>query len=1035
MSFTDTDVRDWVGATTFSRAVALAPELQDFVVAEAARKGDLLASARTGCARAYDVNLRFIRGTLSSLCTCSERRDCVHGAAVALAVRKHAAAPEPVAAEAIAWQERLAAWTAPPPAPAVAPAGHSRFAYCLRWPPAEGGAPELQLRVRMASSATQGLAWHMYKVELGEPDEDRLVEAAIRRIRARAAAFRDGENKTAVSWLVVPPEAVGELLARLALHPNVEDGRRRPLAIHPGLALKPGLLRRQGPEGLELVPVLAGPGGQPIQEEAALLGPPGARWAAVGSELYRVAPEAERAWPDRAPIRIPEADRPAFERQHLPALLAGGLLLDAPRTPAAWPLGKPRPQLLLIEDGEELVVKAGFVYGDARVEADDDEAAGALVGQDGGAAVRRNLPEEKRWRKALHEALPNERLGAQAALAFLHDHAPGLIGAGWEIAGREDLRAFRLTTSQPTLRLAIVSGADWFDVHHEVILGAEKVAWPALQEAVRRGAKFVRLGDGSWAPLPAEWLAARTRLRERLGVGKAEEEADGALRIPCYEAPVLSELVDGTDAVRVDDGWLAFRARLESFGGIAPAAVPATFQGTLRPYQQQGLDYLAFLRDHGLHGILADDMGLGKTVQAAALLASNHPNATGPSLIVAPTSVVANWEAELRRFVPSLRVLVLHGPGRDVGAIARHDVVITSYATARQDLAAHRAITYHTLLLDEAQAIKNARSQTARAMRRLTARHRLCLTGTPIENDTQDLWSLFAFLMPGLLGSVDDFRNRYATPIALGERGPREALKARVAPFILRRLKAQVATDLPPRTDITVVCELEPAQRRAYDAVLTDVRAGIKRKIRDDGLDASRLSILAALLKLRQLCCHPSLLGTPETLHLGSGKLEAVLALIQEAIAGGHRALLFSQFTSMLAIIRARLDELGIPYAYLDGSTQDRQARVDAFNAGTTPLFLISLKAGGSGLNLTGADYVIHYDPWWNPASEDQATDRAHRIGQTRQVFNYKLVAKDTIEEKLVHLQAEKRGLVRDLLETDAAGKLLTPETVAALFG
>ena len=1034
MAFTDTDVRDWVGATTFSRAVALAPELQDFVMTPAAREGDLLASARTGCARAYDVNLRYMRGKLSSLCTCPERRDCVHGAAVALAARRREAEATGAVVEPVGWQERLAAWTAPPSAPVVARASHSRFVYGLRWPLGEAGDPELQLRVRMASSAVQGLAWHLYKTELGDPDEDRLVEAAIRRIRARAAQFRDGESQTAVSWLVVPPEAVGELLTRLAVHPHVEDGRRRPVVIHPALALRVGLLQRHSADGLELRPVLVGPGGTPIAGEAALLGVAGARWAAVGGELLRVSPEAERAWQDRAPIRIPEGDRRDFERRHLPALLEAGTLLDATRPIEARPLGQPRPQLLLLEDGEDLVVRVGFVYGEERVEAEGPEPPAALVGQAGGEAVRRDLPAERRWTLALHEVLPGQRLGTDAALAFLHDHAPALLAAGWELAGREDLRYFRLTTSQPAIRLSIVSGADWFDVHNEVILGAERVAWPALQEAVRRGSRFVRLGDGGWAPLPEAWFAARQRLRERLAPGKAEE-ADGALRVPCFEAPTLSELVDGTADVCADDGWLAFRARLESFGGIAPAPVPATFRGTLRPYQQQGLDYLSFLRDHGLHGILADDMGLGKTVQAAALLAANHPSDVGPSLIVAPTSVVANWEAELARFVPTLRVLVLHGPGRDLAAIARHDVVITSYATARQDLAWHRAITYHTLLLDEAQAIKNARSQTARTMRRLGARHRLCLTGTPIENDTQDLWSLFAFLMPGLLGSVDDFRNRFATPIALGERDAREALKARVAPFILRRLKAQVAPDLPPRTDITVVCELAPAQRRAYDALLSDVRAGIQRKIRDDGLEASRLTILGALLKLRQLCCHPALLGTPETLHLESGKLEAVLTLIDELIAGGHRALLFSQFTSMLTILRARLDALGIPYAYLDGATHDRQARVDAFNAGDTPLFLISLKAGGSGLNLTGADYVIHYDPWWNPASEDQATDRAHRIGQTRQVFNYKLVARDTIEEKLVHLQAEKRGLVRDLLATDAAGKLLTPENVAALFG
>lgn len=1013
MPFTDTDVRDWVGATDFSRAVAMAPQLEELAVGEGAHEGDVLATARTGCARGYDVSFRYAGGKLSSLCSCPDRRNCVHGAAVALAVRRLETPPVASVATAQTWQDRLQAWEGPAPKAPASIAVHSRFAYSLRWQQTEGGEHELQLRVRMASSAQQGLAWHLYRTELSDTDEDRLVESTIRRIRQRQPQFRDGENPRAGSWLVVPQEHVAELLTRLAVHPNVEDGRRRRLAIHSAQIVRVQLAHRSDGDGLELVPEFTGPAG-------VLLGPPGARWVAGTDEIMRVSPEAERAWHDRAPIRIPAAERPEFEHLHLPALLEAGMVHVT-----EWAEGKPRPQLLLLEADNALVARVGFVYGQERVEG--DSTSNVVNGE----LVKRDLAEERRWTTALQLVMPIRRLERDAALSFLRDEVPRLIEAGWEVVGREDLRYFRLSTSRPAVRISIVSGADWFDVHNELVLGAQKVDWPALQDAVRNGSRYVRLGDGTWAPVPDEWFEARQRLRERV---KAKEEADGALRVACFEAPTLSDLLDGCNDVQVDDGWETFRARLESFGGVEPVPVPATFQGTLRPYQQQGLNYLAFLRDHGLHGILADDMGLGKTVQAAALLASNHPNDVGPSLIIAPTSVVMNWAAELKRFAPSLRVLVLHGPGRDVAEIARHDVVITSYATARQDLTAHRATTYHTLILDEAQAIKNARSQTARAMRQLVARHRLCLTGTPIENDTQDLWSLFAFLMPGLLGGVDAFRNTYATPIALGERGPREALKRMVAPFILRRLKAQVAPDLPPRTDITVYCELSPAQRRVYDALLADMRDQIQRKVQRDGLERSRLHVLDALLRLRQACCHPALLATPETLHLDSGKLEAALELIQELIAGGHRALVFSQFTQMLAILRKHLDKLGISYAYLDGATRDRQTLVDAFNVGDTPLFLISLKAGGSGLNLTGADYVIHYDPWWNPASEDQATDRAHRIGQTRQVFNYKLVAKDTIEEKLVLLQTEKRGLVRDLLETDEAGKLLTAEAIADLF-
>ncbi|MFN3429913.1 MAG: SNF2-related protein, partial [Candidatus Sericytochromatia bacterium] len=539
---------------------------------------------------------------------------------------------------------------------------------------------------------------------------------------------------------------------------------------------------------------------------------------------------------------------------------------------------------------------------------------------------------------------------------------------------------------------------------------------------------------GRMARLPQDWLEAQRPLIEALGLG-GKGASDGRARVQRYQAPLLDRLLAKADRAHTDEPWKAFIQQLMSFGGIEEAPLPAGFSGELRPYQRQGLNYLSFLRDYGLHGILADDMGLGKTVQAAALLASNHPNDVGPSLVVAPTSVIVNWQAELERFAPGLKTLVLHGPGRDVGAIDAHDIIITTYATARLDLEAHLSRTYHTLILDEAQAIKNPKSQTAEVVRALRARHRLCLTGTPIENNLMELWSQFSFLMPGMLGKDAEFKSRYAGAIAQGDKLAAEELKARIAPFILRRLKTEVAQDLPPRTDVPVWCELSPAQRRLYDTVLAASRARVMAAVAEKGVNQSQITILDALLKLRQVCCHPGLLGTPETLHLPSAKVDAFLTLVDELIGSGHRALVFSQFTSMLAILRERLDEKRVAYEYLDGATQNRQAKVDRFNASDTPLFLISLKAGGTGLNLTGADYVIHFDPWWNPAVEDQATDRAHRIGQTRHVFNYKLLATGTVEEKLLALQERKRALVRDVLDADTLGKQLSLEDLTFLFG
>jgi superfamily II DNA or RNA helicase len=1045
MTFTETDVRDWVGPDVYRKALPLVGSVEDVAWGEAARAGDLLATGRTVGARVHEITLMRMRGYFSSTCTCGDRRNCMHGAALALAIRARStpavvvAEPDPAAAPAPTgdWQARLAAWTAPASAPSP-PVARATFAYRLRWPIGPDGTPELQIQVSHASGPTfHALGWHLYKVGQGDSESDFLVEPAIRRIRSRRPVFRDGETRTAGSWLVVPAESLEDLLPRLGLHPRVEDERCRPLTIHPTLALKAGLAYKEDANGPELRPIVTGPRGPVAREDATAFGAPGARWVVTGREVFRLEPAAEAAWADGGAIRVPDEERRAFEQRWLPALAAAGVLVDAREKPLGdWPQGTPKPQLVLEEEPDCLRVRVGFVYGPERIEAEgpDAPAPEQLVGPPGGPLWRRDPESEARWLAGLRARLVGNALYGDAALAFLESDCPELVAAGWEVVGRDRVRHHRLARVPAVGRLSVRTGADWFDLHSEVLFGAETVEWRALKQALETGARYLKLGSGEWARVPADWLAAQRRMRDRFETAAIEAADPEALRLPLHHAPFLAEVLDAEQYAEVDAGWRAFREKLSSFGGIAPAPVSAGFTGTLRPYQQLGLNYLSFLRDHGLHGILADDMGLGKTVQAAALLAANHPSADGPSLIVAPTSLVDNWVAELGRFVPGLRVLKLHGTDRPLGAIGDADVVVTTYGTARTDLAWHRKRTYHTIILDEAQAIKNPRSQTAMAMRRLSGRHRLCLTGTPIENDTRELWSLFAFLMPGMLGTDEDFRARYATPISIGDPHARRELRSRIAPFILRRLKSQVAPDLPPRTDVVIPCELSPGQRRAYDMLLTGARERIQRSVEAQGLDRSRITILDALLKLRQACCHPALLNTPETMHLESGKLEAALTLITELVEGGHRALVFSQFTSMLAILREKLDALGLAYEYLDGATRDRQSRVDRFNASDTPLFLISLKAGGTGLNLTGADYVIHYDPWWNPAAEDQATDRAHRIGQTRHVFNYKLVATNTIEEKLLHLQTEKRGLARDLLATDATGKTLTAADVEALF-
>lgn len=435
--------------------------------------------------------------------------------------------------------------------------------------------------------------------------------------------------------------------------------------------------------------------------------------------------------------------------------------------------------------------------------------------------------------------------------------------------------------------------------------------------------------------------------------------------------------------------------------------------------------------------------GDGVCKHAVALLLAEKASgrAAGPSLAVVPTSLVFNWLDEVRRFAPGLSVLPLVGPDRAdrFDAAGEHDLVLTTYPLLRRDGERLAGREYHYLILDEAQNIKNPASQTARAAKALRARHRLALTGTPLENNLFELWSLFDFLMPGFLGSLERFTARYARPIQEGADGEALArLRRRIHPFVLRRLKRDVAADLPPRTETVLTCELAPAQRKLYRQVLAASRERVFAEVEAKGIARSRITILDALLKLRQVCCHPQLLRLPGNRVRDAAKLDLFRDLIEEVVAGGHRALVFSQFVGMLALLREELDRLGVAYEYLDGRTPAREceARVKRFQErDDVPVFLISLKAGGTGLNLTAASYVIHVDPWWNPAVEAQATDRAHRLGQDRHVFSYKLIARGTVEEKILELQRRKQALADGLLATEAAlAKHLTREDLEALF-
>ena len=554
---------------------------------------------------------------------------------------------------------------------------------------------------------------------------------------------------------------------------------------------------------------------------------------------------------------------------------------------------------------------------------------------------------------------------------------------------------------------------------------------------------LVALDDGRYLPIAIDRIQRIAHTLVELFDGNSLTSRE-ALSLPKSHTGRVVQLARELNgpALRTDTPELrALLDDLESTGGIQPLAAPAGFNADLRPYQREGLGWLQFLRRHHLGGILADDMGLGKTVQTLAhlLLEKQQGRLQRPCLIVAPVSTLGNWQQELHRFAPDLRGLVLHGTRRreSFALIDKVDIVITGYPLLQLDSEILLARDYYLIILDEAQTIKNPRAKVSAVARSLRSEHRLALTGTPVENHLGELWSLFDFVQPGLLGEERHFQRHYRTPIEKdGNRLRAQALAQRVAPFLLRRTKDAVAKDLPPKTEIVETLALDERQRDFYDGIRLASHRHIQEVVRQQGLARSQITILDALLKLRQACCDPRLLTVAAAkADIPSAKLEWLTSALPELIAEGRRVLLFSQFTSMLRLIESTVSGLGIPYCLLTGATQNRAEVIRRFQAGDAPLFLISLKAGGTGLNLTAADTVIHYDPWWNPAVEAQATDRAHRIGQDKPVFVYKLIAQGTVEERILQLQADKHALASRLYtESDGSPASLTPADIEALF-
>ncbi|NLF72194.1 MAG: helicase SNF2 [Candidatus Anammoximicrobium sp.] len=675
-------------------------------------------------------------------------------------------------------------------------------------------------------------------------------------------------------------------------------------------------------------------------------------------------------------------------------------------------------------DHRYLWANVSFLYGDWTVPWSDGQSAWFDAEQD--QLVFRSLDKEQECFNQLTAldiqpmASPSHYTDAPD-VRFLHKQLPHVVdrltAQGWQVESEG-----KLIRRPGSFHLSVATGIDWFELDGRVDFDGVTASLPSLLKALRNKDKYIRLDDGTHGIMPEEWL------KKYGGLADLGQQEEGKLKFAASQALLLDALLAAQENVTVDARFDEYRRKLQSFEGVVASEAPQGFAGSLRGYQKDGLGWLNFLREFRFGGCLADDMGLGKTVQVLAMLESRRsgPLPAGqtrkPSLVVVPKSLVFNWLEEAARFTPQLRVLDYSGLERAAlrERFADYDAIVATYGILRRDIVELRKIPLDYAILDESQAIKNANAQAAKACRLLQADHRLAMTGTPVENHLGELWSLFEFLNPGMLGRSGAFTSLTKSGRSRDEDdGTLPLLAHALRPFLLRRTKEQVLSELPEKTEQTLYCEMESKQRKLYDELRDFYRSSLSERVAKLGLAKAKIHVLEALLRLRQAACHPGLIDAKRATE-ASAKLELLMEQIAEVVSEGHKALIFSQFTSLLAIVRQHLDKHGVVYEYLDGQTRDRKQRVQRFQQDRQcPLFLISLKAGGQGLNLTAADYVYILDPWWNPAVEAQAVDRAHRIGQNRHVFAYRLICRDTVEEKIIELQREKRELADAIVSAD----------------
>lgn len=707
--------------------------------------------------------------------------------------------------------------------------------------------------------------------------------------------------------------------------------------------------------------------------------------------------------------------------------------------------GTPEIKLQLLEKGDYLVFQPIFGYNGFDTKPSDRTTI-TLPDEDKILVIHRNKEAEEGFiqkLESLHSMFvrqtDNQSLILKGAEVLKNNWFFLFVDAMREmkisVFGFEALRNFRFNTARPNTHIHVSSGLDWFDAKIEIEFGQQRVGIADIKKALANKQSFVQLGDGTLGILPDEWLK-RYSLLFKVGEGKSDK-----LRLSRYHLSVIDELYENRNETEISFALDEKFEKLRAFKNIPEINVPDTLQAVLRPYQVAGYQWLSYLNDVGWGGILADDMGLGKTVQALTMLEYyKKTNGSLKAIVICPTTLIYNWQNEVKKFTPELTYHIHHGNTRTRSheELTKSNIIITTYGTLRSDISIFLQVLFDYVVLDESQAIKNPSSKVTKAASLLTAKNRVCMSGTPLQNNTFDIFAQMNFLNPGLLGSMEFFRNEFATPIdKFGEAEQKEHLRKLLYPFILRRTKEQVAKDLPEKTETILFCEMDKEQREIYDAYRNSYRDKILGAIDQQGIDKSQLTILQGLMKLRQICDSPAILNEEEKFPNHSIKLDELAREISENI-GQHKALIFSQFLGMLALIKEKLKEQNIPFEYFDGSTSptDREKAIQNFqNNDDCRVFLISLKAGGVGLNLTAADYVYIVDPWWNPAVEQQAIDRTHRIGQTKNIFAYRMICLDTIEDKILQLQEKKKILAKELISDETSFvKALTKADVEYLF-